>query len=258
MVQGDEWTLRLSGSGLATKTFKVSAVNFSDLTTVSEAGVLLIVNRNGAAPAARVDVTPATPTSVAPEAPTAAVQLLGNPVAGEKWTVKLDGRDYTATVGTVVTSFQALEDIATSLGAAIRFDNSVAGLVARLASAINLRGGDYTALASDTDLTITSSGGAITAVLESGQGTVVDEVDSAALSLTLSFAGASVSHGEEWTVRLDAAGTPTTVTATAFARFSAASDGTRLLIVDLPGIGFAPQTTIVPVSGYTIFATQGG
>ncbi|MFA5123571.1 beta strand repeat-containing protein, partial [Zavarzinia sp.] len=211
---------------------------------------LVIINRNGVAVTAAVSVTPATPRTVAAGAPTATVQVFGVPLAGEVWAVTLAGRSYQVTVDA---STDTLAEIAAALAEAIRFDNTVEGLVARLARAINTAG-SYVATASGLTLSITA-GAPITAKLKNGASNVVNFAATAATTVTLNFASASLKHAETWSVEITQGSAAAFVTETAFDRFTAASNGTQLLIADLTATAFVPQTAVTPVSGYSIDAT---
>ena len=195
-------------------------------------------------------MTPATAQTVAAGAPVASVELFGLPLAGEVWTATVAGRAYAVTVDGVT---DTLAEIAAALADAVRVDNTLEGLAARLARNINA-GGVYTASASGLQLTITRAGHAFTASVRNASGSYTDAEAGAAASITLDLGGSQV-HGEVWSVTITEAGVPTTVTATAFDRFTALSDGTRLLVADLTGSAFTPQFAVTPVSGYAINAT---
>ncbi|MFA5123855.1 hypothetical protein, partial [Zavarzinia sp.] len=171
--------------------------------------------------------------------------------SGEVWTLTLAGRAYAVTAGGAVSS---LADIAAALAKAVHDDNTLEGLVARLAGAIDARAG-YDATVSGTDLTILSAGGPVTAKLRDGAGTVVREASAAAANVTLSLGGLAPAQGELWTVEINLGSTPTVVSAVAFERFTAASEGAAILVTDLSGTPFTPQLVITPVSNYEIDAT---
>jgi hypothetical protein len=170
--------------------------------------------------------------------------VTGTPLAGESWSLPLGGRPSAVTVGAAT---DTLEEIATALAAAIRLDNTLEGLVARFARAIDARPG-YDASATGTVLSITRAGGAITAAAKNGVGNRVAQSGAAAATVTLDFAGASILHGETWTVEISQAGTTTVITEVAFDRYSAAAEGARVLVSDLSGAPFTPQLAVTPVA----------
>ncbi len=188
-VAGEIWSLALAGQtytvtvGGAIATLGdialslASQVNADDAhvpayTATAEAGTLIIVNRNGVAVSATLSVTPATPRTVAPGAPVASVALFGLPLAGEVWTVTIGGRAYSVTVGRRDRHARRHRrrprrcDPRRQHARGFRGPHGARDQRARGL----LRGG-----ASGTDLTITSTGGAITAALKNAAGTVMNQ-----------------------------------------------------------------------------------
>jgi hypothetical protein len=262
-IQGEQWHLALAGqtytvtagasptlAGIASSLaalVNADNVNAAAYSAIGEAGTLVIVHRDGAAVVAAISVTPATAQTVAAGAPVASVGLFGYPLAGEVWTVTVAGRAYAVTVDNVT---DTLPEIAAAIADAIRIDNTFEGLVARLARAITA-GGIYTATANGLDLTITRTGGSFTASVSNASGSYTDSEAVAGASVTLTLGG-SLTHGETWSVTISEAGVPTVITAIAFDRFTAVSEGSAVLVVDLTATAFTPALTVKPVSGYAV------
>ena len=136
----------------------------------------------------------------------AAVELTGYPMAGEVWTVRLGDRSYAVTATQSGRSWRST-CWRRRWSPPSRADNTTAGVVTRLANAIDDRAG-FDASVSGTRITIVRTGGVITAALKNGAGVVLSRVTSAAAQVVLDFGSAEVALGEAWTVEITQAGRP--------------------------------------------------
>ena len=276
-IGGEVWNLVLN-DGTASQTFSYTvqpdslahvaaalaiAINESadliaaDFTATAEGSTLVIVKRNGGAFTAAFTVTPLgslLPAEIS-SATTATLTLGGTPVAGEVWSLTLDD-------GSAVTnhSYTALAN------------DTLASIASALAADVNARAAtEFTATPSDASLLITNSlkefktFASVTAAGAFSGG--------ANATTTIALLSGTPKVGDRWTVRLAigvdatshgftvtngstlddiAAGLAAAINGQAAADFTAAAEGSLLLITNRAGTSFQTGFELVlatPTSG---------
>src|SRR5207249_1744308 len=156
-VTGERWRLEVAGVSYDVTVDSTSVATLADIaaalaaqldasafTATSEGAELLIVNSSGAAFTSSLAIVPAKAYTVDTAAKSATVALVGAPVAGEAWTLRLGTLAYSVIFGGAVDS---LQKIAEGLAAAINADTRSAALA-------------YTATTEGTTLVIVNRAGA--------------------------------------------------------------------------------------------------
>jgi Ca2+-binding RTX toxin-like protein len=186
-------------------------------------------------------------------ASTATIQMVGNLVVGETWELALSDQIYTLTVTSVMTS---LDEVAAGLASLVNADDTHAAAYTAIGEGdtlilVNRNGDAYEASVSVTPVTPRTVSTDLSMVRVDLVGyPLTDEVWSVTLG------------GHAYNVTVDATTNTLDEIAAALAseirsdstfdNFTADSEGDGLLIFDLEGKSFTPQTSIKPVSGYKI------
>ena len=202
-------------------------------TATVEGNMIVIVNRAGDTftfgNSAQIDTTTANTTKV---------MLAGAIVAGETWTITIDGLKYVVTADATTT----IPQIAVALAATVN-TNTLNHAAEALANLINMTSTVYTAVASNGTLTINTTGADFIAEGGSESRSFVLPQTTAAASQLITLTGVPL-DGESWTILLDD-GTETSFVYSV-PRFTATAEGDMLLIVNRSASSFVTSVTVTP------------